>query len=374
MTHQISEQYVDTVVIGGGQAGLAMGYFLSKQNRDFVILDAGGRVGENWRNRWNSLRLFTPAFHDGLPGMPFPAQGNYFPTKDETAAYLEAYASKFALPVRFGRHVDSLARHDNGYLVSAGYERYVTEQVVVATGPYQHPKIPDFAAGLGPKIVQLHSSAYRNPSQLPEADVLVVGAGNSGAEISVDLAATRMTYLSGRNAGYIPIGLIHNRFSLWLADHALTTDTRLGRKLSAAHRHRGAPLVRLKAKEIAAAGVELVPRVEGVVDGKPQLAEGRVLDVAAVVWATGFRLDFGWIELPIFDDGGYPMHHRGVVDAAPGLYFLGLPFQYTPTSEHVGGVGKDAQYISEHIAARSPAGPARWRGDRLPIDAEQKAS
>ena len=275
--------------------------------------------------------------------------------------------------MRFGRHVDSLTRHDDGYLVNAGSERYVTEHVVVATGPYQHPKIPGFAAELDSEIVQFHSSAYRNPDRLPEADVLVVGAGNSGAEISVDLAATRRTYLSGRDAGYIPIGLIHNRLSLWLADRVLTTDTRLGRKMSEAHRDRGAPLVRLKPKEIAAAGVERVPRVEGVVAGKPRLADGRVLDVAAMVWATGFRLDFGWIELPIFDEGGYPIHHRGVVDAAPGLYFLGLPFQYTPTSEHVGGVGKDARYISEHIAVRSRTRSGRRRVDHLPMDAQQRA-
>jgi putative flavoprotein involved in K+ transport len=159
-----------------------------------------------------------------------------------------------------------------------------------------------------------------------------------------------------------------------LADHVLTTDTRLGRKMSEAHRDRGAPLVRLKPKDLAAAGVERVPRVEGVVDGKPQLSDGRVLDVAAVVWATGYCLDFAWIDLPIFDDGGYPVHHRGVVDAAPGLYFLGLPFQYTPTSEHVGGVGKDAAYVAEHIAARSPAPPARQRGTHLRMDVEQKAS
>jgi putative flavoprotein involved in K+ transport len=373
MTHQASEQHFDTVVIGGGQAGLAMGYFLARQDRDFVILDAGDRIGETWRNRWDSLRLFTPAFHDGLPGMPFPAPGSYFPTKDETADYLEAYARKFALPVRLGRHVDSLSRHDDGYLVSAGDERYVTENVVVATGSYQHPKIPGFAAGLDPTIVQLHSSDYRNPDQLPEADVLVVGAGNSGAEISVDLAATRRTYLSGRDAGYIPIGLIHNRLSLWLTDHLLTTDTRLGRKMSETHRDRGAPLVRLKQKEIAAAGVERVARVEGVVDGKPRLADGRILDVTAVVWATGFRLDFGWIELPIFDDGGHPIHHRGVVDAAPGLYFLGLPFQYTPTSGHVGGVGNDARHVAEHIATRSPGRPARQRGNHLPMEVEQRA-
>jgi putative flavoprotein involved in K+ transport len=373
MTHQASEQYFDTVVIGGGQAGLAMGYFLTRQDRDFAILDAGDRVGETWRNRWDSLKLFTPAFHNGLPGMPFPGPGSYFPTKDETADYLEAYARKFDLPIRLRRRVESLSRHDGGYLVSTADERYVVEQVVVATGPYQHAKIPTFAAGLDPAIVQLHSSAYRNPNQLPEADVLVVGAGNSGAEISVDLAATRRTYLSGRDAGYIPVGLIHNRFSLWLADRVLTTDTMLGRKMSEAHRDRGAPLVRLKPKDIAATGVELVPRVEGVVDGKLRLADTRVLDVAVVVWATGFRLDFGWIKLPIFDDGGYPIHHRGVVDAAPGLYFLGLPFQYTPTSEHVGGVGNDARHVAELIAARSPAQPTRQRGDHLPMDVEQRA-
>jgi putative flavoprotein involved in K+ transport len=373
MTHQTSEQYFDTILIGGGQAGLAMGYFLARENREFVILDAGGRVGETWRNRWDSLRLFTPSFHNGLPGMPFPAPGSYFPTKDETADYLEAYARRFDLPIRLHRRVESLSHHDGGYLVSTADERYVAEHVVVATGPYQHPKIPGFASGLDPAIAQLHSSAYRNPDQLPEADVLVVGAGNSGAEISVDLGATRRTYLSGRESGYIPVALIHNRVSLWLADRVLTTDTMLGRKMSEAHRDRGAPLVRLKPKDIAATGVELVPRVEGVVDGKPRLADGRVLDVAVVVWATGFRLDFGWIKLPIFDDGGYPIHHRGVVDAAPGLYFLGLPFQYTPTSEHVGGVGKDAQYISEHIAARSRPRSGRRRDAPLPMDAEQRA-
>jgi putative flavoprotein involved in K+ transport len=308
-----------------------------------------------------------------LPGMPFPAPGSYFPTKDETADYLEVYARKFELPIRLRRRVKSLSHHDGSYLVSTADERYVAEQVVVATGPYQQPKIPTFAAGLDPAIVQLHSSTYRNPNQLPEANVLVVGAGNSGAEISVDLAATRRTYLSGRDAGYIPVSLIHNRFSLWLADRVLTTDNVLGRKMSEAHRGRGAPLVRLKPKDIASADVELVPRVEGVVDGKPRLADGRVLDVAAVVWATGFRLDFGWIKLPIFDAGGYPIHHRGVVDAAPGLYFLGLPFQYTPTSEHVGGVGKDAQYISEHIAARSRTRSGRRRDDYLPLDPQQRA-
>jgi putative flavoprotein involved in K+ transport len=351
MPPQPSEHHLDTVVVGGGQAGLAIGYFLAAQHRDFVILDAAGRVGDTWRHRWDSLRLFTPAFHSGLPGMPFPAPGHSFPTKDQTADYLEAYASRFQLPLRLGRRVQSLARHDGGYLLRAGDARYTTKHVVVATGPYHHPHIPGFAAALDPTIAQLHSSSYHNPGQLPDGAVLVVGAGNSGAEIAVELAATRRTYLSGPDVGHAPIWLIHNRVSLWLADRLLTVDTGAGRRMRATRRRRGDPLVRLKPADIVAAGVQRVPRVDGVADGTPRLADGRLLEVAVVVWATGYRPDFGWIDLPIFDDAGNPIQHRGVVAATPGLYFLGMPFQYTPTSDHVGGVGRDARHIAEHLAA-----------------------
>jgi putative flavoprotein involved in K+ transport len=352
VTHHTTEQRFDTVVIGGGQAGLAMGYFLAQQQRDFVILEAADRIGETWRNRWDSLRLFTPAFHNGLPGMPLPPPRGYFPSKDETADYLQAYATTFGLPVRLGRHVDVLTRHGDGYLITADDERYLTDHAVVATGPYRHPRIPEFASALDPAITQLHSSGYRNPRQLPDAgDVLVVGAGNSGAEIAVELAASRTTFLSGRDTGAAPLRLIHNRLTLWLAAHLLTVDTRLGQMMRRAGAHRGDPLVRLNRRAIAAAGVQRVPRVEAIADCRPRLADGRTLDVAAVIWATGFDPDLGWIQLPIFDDRGYPIHHRGVVAAAPGLYFLGLPFQHSPTSTHVGGVGKDARYIAEHLAA-----------------------
>jgi putative flavoprotein involved in K+ transport len=364
MTHHTTEQRFDTVVIGGGQAGLAMGYFLAQQHRDFVILEAADRLGETWRNRWDSLRLFTPAFHNGLPGMPLPPPGGYFPTKDETADYLEAYATTFRLPVRLDRHVDALTRHGDGYLITAGDERYLTNHVVVATGPYRHPKTPEFAYALDPAITQLHSSGYRNPRQLPDTgDVLVVGAGNSGAEIAVELAAARTTYLSGRDTGVAPLRLIHNRLTLWLADHLLTVDTRLGQMMRRAGAHRGDPLVRLNRRAIAAAGVERVPRVDTIAGGKPRLEDGRTLDVAVVIWATGFDLDLGWIQLPIFDDRGYPIHHRGVVAAAPGLYFLGLPFQHSPTSTHVGGVGKDARYIAEHLDASDLAHRSPYTGD-----------
>jgi putative flavoprotein involved in K+ transport len=359
---RLNAERIETVVIGGGQAGLAMGYYLKEQGRDFVILDAGDRVGDAWRNRWDSLRLFTPATLNALPGIPFPFPGGYFPTKDETADYLEEYARNFDLPVRLGRHVDSLRREGDGYLVSAGEERYMAENVVVATGPYHTPRIPDFAVRLDPSITQLHSSAYRNPDQLPKDDVLVVGAGNSGAEISMELAATRHTYLSGRDTGNVP-GSVHQRrlprhillgwlIGWWLLGR-FTVDTRLGQKGREFNRSRGAPLVRFRSKDLIKAGVERVPSVEGVVDGNPQLADGRALKVSVVVWATGFRPDFGWIELPILGQDGYPLQHRGVVESAPGLYFLGLPFQHTFASAVIGGVGKDARYISEHIAERA---------------------
>jgi putative flavoprotein involved in K+ transport len=279
------------------------------------------------------LRLFTPAALSSLPGMPFPFPAGYFPTKDETADYLEEYARKFELPVRLGRHVDSLRRDGDGYLVSAGEERYVAENVVVATGPYHAPHIPDFAEWLAPSITQLHSSAYRNPDQIPEGDVLVVGAGNSGAEISVEFAATRKNYLSGRDTGHVPGG-VHQRclprhilfgwvVGWWLLGR-LTVDTRLGQKGREFNRSQGAPLVRFSPRDLIKAGVERVPRVEGAADGKPQLADGRMLEVSVLVWATGFRPDFGWIELPIFGEDGYPLQHRGVVESAPGLTSSGF--------------------------------------------------
>jgi putative flavoprotein involved in K+ transport len=374
-----AEQY-DTVVIGGGQAGLALGYYLKEQERDFTILDAGDRIGDAWRRRWDSLRLFTPAALSGLPGMPFSFPGGYFPTKDEMADYLEEYARKFDLRVRLGRHVDSLSREGEGYLVRAGEERYMAENVVVATGPYHTPLIPAFAGRLDPSITQLHSSAYRKPEQLPEGDVLVVGAGNSGAEISVELAVTRHTYLSGRDTGHVPGGVHQSRLpkhilfgwvvGSWILGR-FTVDTRLGQKGREFARSKGAPLVRFTPGDLIKAGVERVPRVEGVVDGKPQLADGRVLEVASVVWATGYKPDFGWIELPILGQDGYPLQHQGVVESAPGLYFLGLPFQHTFASSTTGGVGKDARYIAEHLAERATERERKLivPGERFPMSA-----
>jgi putative flavoprotein involved in K+ transport len=347
-------------VVGGGQAGLAVGYYLAEQRRDFVILDAAEGVGDSWRGRWNSLRLFTPARYDGLPGMPFPAPGGYYPTKDEMADYLEAYADRFGLPVRTGVGVGSLSKEEGSFLLASNAGRFEAENVVVATGSLRRPKVPPFAANLDPSIAQLHSEDYRNPSQLPAGDILVVGAGNSGAEISVELAgAGRRVWLSGRDVGRIPY--FGSRPSWWFFSTVLTSESRLGRKLKEGGGGGGTPLIRLRPKDILRAGVIRVPKVGGTADGRPHLEDGDILDVDAVIWATGFGPDFGWIELPIFGKDGYPVHRRGVVAGEPGLYFVGLPFQHTLTSALIGGVGADARYVAEHLRSRDDSGLARQR-------------
>lgn len=193
-----------TIVIGGGQAGLSVGYWLARHDVPFLILDASARIGDSWRARWDSLRLFTPARFHGLAGMPFPAHPEYFPTKDEMADYLEAYAERFELPVRSGVRVDRVTREGDRFVVRAGGLRFEADNVVVAMATYQEPRIPAFADELDPSIVQLHSADYRNPSQVRDGDVLLVGAGNSGSEIAMELSRTHRVWMSGRDTGHIP--------------------------------------------------------------------------------------------------------------------------------------------------------------------------
>jgi putative flavoprotein involved in K+ transport len=352
-----SERF-ETVIIGGGQACLSVGYHLARRDRQFVILDANERIGDSWRRRWDSLRLFTPARLNGLAGMPFPAPAHSFPTKDQMADYMAAYAARFQLPVRPGIRVDGLCRVDDRFVVSSRDRRFEAHNVVLATGAYQRPRIPDFAPELDPAIVQMHSSEYRNPTQLREGDVLVVGAGNSGAEIALEAARGHRTWLSGRDTGHEPAraGSGPDRLVtplIWFAaTHVLTVRTPIGRKVRRTFRSRGIPLARVRRKDLATAGVELVPRTAGVQLGSPVLEDGRVLEVANVVWSTGYVSDFSWIDLPVFDELGDPVHDRGVVASEPGLYFVGLYFLYALASVLVGGVGRDAEYIAKHIASR----------------------
>ncbi|RXZ73132.1 flavin-containing monooxygenase [Agromyces albus] len=354
-----STETVDTVVIGGGQAGLALGRELARQGREFVILDAGRRVGDAWRLRWDSLQLFTPAKFNGLPGMPFPGDPLAFPGKDEVASYLEDYASRFDLPVRTEVRVDRVRREGERFVASAGNLRWVSQNVVVATGGCQAPKVPGFADQLADHVVQLHSNEYRNPSQLPPGLVLVVGMGNSGAEIARDVAATHPTSIAGTPSGELPVRPTRAtaRFVLPLirfaGTHVLTRGNRLGRAAAAAFR--GAPLVRTKVADLVDAGVERVPRVTGVRAGQPVLADGTSPEVSSVIWCTGYHDDLGWIDLPAFDEHGEPRHNRGVVESVPGLYFLGLEFLYAFTSATIPGVGRDARYLARRMPPASPA-------------------
>jgi putative flavoprotein involved in K+ transport len=347
----------DVIVVGAGQAGLSVGYYLAGTGLSFVILDANPRVGDSWRNRWDSLRLFTPARYDGLVGMPFPAPPHSFPTKDEMADFLDAYAKRFALPVRNGVRVDRLWREDGRYVLSAGGRRLEASQVVVAMASYQKHRLPSFAGELDPDIVQIHSNAYRNPSQLRDGGVLVVGAGNSGAEIALEAARSHPTWISGRDPGHIPFRIDGLAARLFLAPlvlrfvfhRLLTLDTPLGRKARPKVLSQGGPLIRLKPEDLAAAGVRRVARVAGVRDGRPLLEDGRVLEVSNVIWATGFHAGFSWIDLPVLDQDGEPTHVRGVVQDAPGLYFVGLKFLYAFSSTMIHGVERDAKHVVDAV-------------------------
>jgi putative flavoprotein involved in K+ transport len=355
-------EYFETVIIGGGQAGLSVGYHLKKQGRPFVILDANERIGDAWRKRWDSLRLFTPARYSGLTGWRFPAPAVSFPTKDEMADYLESYAARFDLRVRTGVKVDGLSREGDRFVVASGDRGFEAEHVVVATGANQVPKVPAFADELRSSTLQLHSSQYRHPSQLQEGAVLVVGAGNSGAEIAFEVSRLHPTYLSGKPSGEIPVrhGPAAARFFFpvvrFVGHRVLTLRTPIGRKVQPKFISHGAPLIRVKLKDLAAAGVEQVPRTVGIEDGRPALEDGRALEVSNVIWCTGFREEFPWIDLPIFGEDGRPLHERGVVVGEPGLYFVGLRFQYAATSDVLPGVGRDAEYVAKHIASSEPNG------------------
>jgi putative flavoprotein involved in K+ transport len=357
---------IDTVVIGGGQAGLSLGYQLSRRGVPFVILEANGRIGDSWRQRWDSLRLFTPARFDGLDGMPFPAAPHTFPTKDEMADYLEAYAARFSLPVRTGTRVERLSRGEGGLLVTAGHRRILARNVVVAMADFQRPRVPEFASELDRGIVQLHSSGYRSPAQLQPGPVLIVGLGNSGAEIARELVRTgHETYLSGTEAGEVPFRMEGLAARLFLAKllfrvvffRLLRLDTTLGRRAHGKVHGRAAPLIRVKTRDLAKDGVIRVARTAGVRSGRPLLEDGRVLDVANVVWATGYVPGFSWIDLPVFNERGEPVHTRGVAAAEPGLSFLGLHFLYAMSSSMIHGVGRDAAYLADRIAARQVAIP-----------------
>jgi len=348
---------IDTVVVGAGQAGLAVGFYLAQQGRPFVLLDAHERVGDSWRQRWDSLRLFTPARYDALPGSRFPGSPWSFPSREEFSDYLESYAVEHSLPVRTSTPVRRLARDATGYVVEIDGGRLLSDHVIVAAGFDRLPQTPAFSTELEPTITQLHSSEYRNANQLPDGDVLVVGAGNSGADIALELSRTHQVHLSGRHPGQVPFNIerpssrILSLLVFAAFTHVLTTGTPMGRRARAQILAHSGPLIRVKTADLAAAGVHRVPRVTGVRDGQPVIEDGRALSVASVVWCTGYRPDRSWVDLPVFGTDDLPVHERGVCPSQQGLYFLGELFQYSLASSMINGVGRDAKYVASHLAA-----------------------
>jgi putative flavoprotein involved in K+ transport len=351
-------EQVETVIVGGGQAGLAVGYQLARLERQFVILDAHQRTGDSWRTRWDSLQLFTPAHLNALPGLAFPGPQARCSTKDEMADYLEAYAARFDLPVRRGIRVEAITRSADRLVIITDDQRFEADNVVLATGGYQLPYRPGFAEKLDAGILQLHSGEYRTPSQLQDGDVLVVGAANSGADIALEVAATHRTWLSGRHPGSEPTRpgsradrILTPPFWFYISRVASVTNP-IGRWLRPRMLTMTLPLGRVKPKDLEAAGVVRLPRTAGVRDGWPVMEDGQVVDVANLVWATGYRPAFDWVHFDVFDPAGQPVHDRGIT-AEPGLYFIGLFFLSSLASSLVGGVGRDAEYIARHIAGRA---------------------
>jgi putative flavoprotein involved in K+ transport len=349
----------ETVVIGGGQSGLAVGYHLMRRDVDFVILSDEARVGDNWRKRWDSLRLFTPARYSGLPGLPFPATPTHLADKDEVADYLERYAERLDLPVRLGPRACKLTWNGERYVVCIDGCTAVIEadSVVVATGAFQRPRIPTIATRLSAAIHQLHSSQYRNPFALPDGPVLVVGAGNSGAQIALELARFRKVWLAGRDTGHVPRRVIgRDVFDwAWPIIRYATTETRLGRRLRERVRSGGDALIGIPERELRNAGITRVGRLDDERAGLP-VCGTEVLEPSVIVWCTGFGPEYSWVDIPgAIAANGYPVHERGVSLASEGLFFAGLRFQHRLSSALIGGVGDDAAFVAERVADRSEA-------------------
>jgi putative flavoprotein involved in K+ transport len=344
--HPNSDRH-DVIVVGAGQAGLAMGYFLHQHGRDVAILEAADRPAAAWRSRWDSLRLFTPARYSALPGLGFPGDPNSYPTRDEVASYLTDYSRRFELPVRLGSRVRSLHRSDGAYALETDDRSYDAEQVVVATGPFQIPRVPPIAASFDESVVQLHSSEYRSPADMPEGTILVVGGGNSGFQIAEELASSREVHLAiGSRQTPLPQRLLGRDLFWYLEATGLirkSVDSRVGRRLSGRD-----ALIGSTPRAIRRRGVELHRRVVAAEGSRVTVSDGGELDVRGIVWATGFRSDYSWIDAPVFDERGAVVHRRGVTDS-PGLYFLGLTWQHTRGSALIGWVKDDAQYLAQRI-------------------------
>ena len=363
MESQNRPERYDVVVIGGGQAGLAIGYHLAQQGRRFTILEAASEPAAAWRTRWDSLTLFTPTRYNSLPGLRFPGDPDSYPLRDQVVDYLAEYARHFELPVELNSRVSAVHRHGERYVVQLADRTYESDQVVVATGPFQEPFVPAVAADLDPGVVQFHSVEYRNPEALPAGPVLVVGGGNTGFQIAAELAATREVHLSiGSRQMPLPQRLFGRDLFRWLEATGLmrrTVDSRIGQRMKDRD-----TLIGSTPRSARRLGIQLHGRATAASGSRVTFADQAQGTFDTVIWATGYRLDHSWVDAPIFDGDGRVQHRRGVTDS-PGLYFLGLPWQHTRGSALLGWVKDDAEYLAAQIdvlarpeAAPEPVAPA----------------
>jgi putative flavoprotein involved in K+ transport len=343
-------------VVGGGQAGIAIGYHLAQEDRNFAILDAASQPAATWRGRWDSLRLFTPVRYDSLPGKPFPGHPDDYPSRDEVVAYLTDYAAQFGLPVELSSPVSSVEPVDGRYLVETSGRTYEADQVVIATGPFQVPSVPQIADGLDGAVLHFHSSEYRAPDSIPPGPVLVVGGGNTGFQIAEELAATHEVHLSvGSRQMPLPQRLLGRDLFTFLDKTGLmakSVETRLAQRLKDRE-----TLIGSSPRSARRRGVQLHPRTTAASGDTVSFDDGTALGVSSVIWATGYRLDHSFVKAPVFDERGGVVHRRGVT-ASPGLYFLGLPWQYTRGSALLGWIKHDAEYLADRIRTHTAPTPS----------------
>jgi putative flavoprotein involved in K+ transport len=339
---------IDVVVIGAGQAGLAVGHTLKHAGVDFVILDAATELGVSWTNRWDSLRLFTSARFCGLPGLPFPGDPDRYPLKDEVPEYFQAYASTFDLPVHLGHRVVSVSRSDGVFTVTMPGTTITARQVVAAVGAFQTPVIPEYSQRLPSTVTQLHSHAYRNPEQIPLGTVAVVGSANSGLQIAAELSGSHdVVVCRGRKQPRLPQRILGRDAFWWLSNSGilrLPTNTPLARRFAMPD-----PVVGTKIDELARS-ISFTERVIDVAGAQLVTADGKRIDASTVLWATGYRNDWSWLGAELLGADGLPEHDAGV--GASGLHFVGLYRMRNRGSALLGFVGRDAEHVGAVVAQR----------------------